>query len=100
MDNLNVKVSASPHVRSRSKTSDIMFDVILSLVPASVVGIYNFGIRAAILIAVCILSSVLFEFLFEKGVGKKVTIGDFSAVVTGLLIALNLPPTLPVWMAC
>lgn len=99
MDNLNVKVSASPHVRSRSKTSDIMFDVILSLVPASVVGIYNFGIRAAILIAVCILSSVLFEFLFEKGVGKKVTIGDFSAVVTGLLIALNLPPTLPVWMA-
>ena len=99
MDNLNVKVSASPHVRSRSKTSDIMFDVILSLVPASVVGIYNFGIKAAILIAVCILSSVLFEFLFEKGVGKKVTIGDFSAVVTGLLIALNLPPTLPVWMA-
>lgn len=99
MDNLNVKVTASPHVRSKTTTSDIMFDVILALVPASVVGIYNFGLSAAILIAVCIISSVLFEFLFEKGLGRKITIGDYSAVVTGLLIALNLPPTLPIWMA-
>lgn len=98
MEELNLKVSASPHVRDKGNTSDIMFDVILALVPATAFGIYQFGSKAAILVIACILSAVLSEFLFQKLIGKKTTIGDFSAVLTGLLLALNLPPNLPVWM--
>ena len=96
---LKLKVSASPHVRSHTSTSDIMFDVIVALVPATAFGIYLFGVHAALLVAACILSCVAFEAIYQKCMGKKVTVGDFSAVVTGLLLALNLPPELPVWMA-
>ena len=99
MDNLNLKISASPHVRSKCQTSDIMFDVVLALIPASCFGVYQFGWHAALLIAVCIASSVLFEAGYELLLKRKVTVGDFSAVVTGLLLALNLPPELPWWMA-
>lgn len=99
MDSMNLKVSASPHVRSKTSTSDIMFDVILALVPATVFGIYQFGRHAAILVAACILSAVLFEYLFQYFMNKKVTISDYSAVLTGLLLALNLPSEFPVWMA-
>ena len=99
MDNLELKVSASPHVRSKDSTSDIMFDVVIALVPATAFGVYKFGWYAALLVAVCIISCVAFEALFEVAIHKKITVGDFSAVVTGLLIALNLPPKLPVWMA-
>ena len=98
MDDMSLKISASPHVRSKDTTSDIMFDVIIALVPATAFGIYQFGVRAAILVAACVLSAVLFEFLYQYFMKKKVTVLDFSAVVTGLLLALNLPPTLPVWM--
>jgi electron transport complex protein RnfD/electron transport complex protein RnfC len=76
-----------------------MLYVIIALMPTTLFGIINFGIRALLLIAVCITSCVLSEFLFEKAVGKKNTIGDLSAAVTGLLLALNLPHTLPVWQA-
>ncbi len=98
-DNLKLKVSASPHVRNDDTTSDIMFDVVLALVPATAVGLYCFGWYAALLVAVCILSCVGFEALYQHCMGKKVTVGDFSAVVTGLLLAMNLPPELPIWMA-
>lgn len=98
-NSLKLKVSASPHVRSKAQTSDIMFDVVLALVPATAFGLYIFGWYAAVLVAVCIGSCVGFEALYQKCMGKKVTVGDFSAVVTGLLLALNLPPTLPIWMA-
>lgn len=94
-----LKISSSPHVRSKTSTSDIMFDVIIALIPATVVGLYNFGLHAALLVAVCILSCVGFEALYQKAMKKKVTVLDFSAAVTGLLLALNLPPELPVWMA-
>ncbi len=67
--------------------------------PTTFFGIFNFGLRALLLVAVCIITCVLSEFLFEKAVGKKSTIKDLSAVVTGLLLALNLPHTLPVWQA-
>ena len=97
--NLKLKVSASPHVRSSVTTSDIMFDVVIALVPATAFGLYIFGWYAALLVAVCIASCVGFEALYQKCMGKKVTVGDFSAVVTGLLLALNLPPHLPIWMA-
>lgn len=99
MEELNLKVSASPHVRDKDTTSDIMFDVILALVPATAFGVYQFGSKAAILILACILGAVLSEYLYQKFImHKKSTIGDFSAALTGLLLALNLPPTLPVWM--
>ena len=99
MENLNLKISASPHVRSKSTTSDIMFDVILALVPATVFGIYQFGWYAALLVFVCIATAVFSEYLFQKGMGRKVTISDTSAALTGLLLALNLPPNFPIWMA-
>lgn len=99
MENLNLKISASPHVRSKDSTSDIMFDVIIALVPAAAFGMYHFGVHAAILVAVCILSAVFFEFIYQKLMHKKVTVADFSAALTGLLLALNLPPEFPIWMA-
>ncbi len=99
MEEMNLKISASPHVRSKATTSDIMFDVILALVPATAFGVYQFGVSAGILVAVCIITAVLAELIYQKAMHKKVTIGDYSAVVTGLLLALNLPPTLPWWMA-
>lgn len=99
MEEMNLKISASPHVRSKATTSDIMFDVIIALVPATAFGIYQFGFSAGVLVAVCILTALLAELIYQKAMHKKVTVGDLSAVVTGLLLALNLPPTLPWWMA-
>lgn len=92
-------VSSSPHVRAKDTTSRIMLYVIIALMPATIFGIFNFGWRAAMLIAVCIITCVLSEWIFEKLIHKKSTIKDLSAVVTGLLLALNLPHTLPVWQA-
>ena len=92
-------VSSSPHVRSKDTSSRIMFYVVLALLPTTAFGIYNFGMRALVLIAVTIATCVATEWVFEKIVHKKSTINDFSAVVTGLLLALNLPPTLPWWEA-
>ena len=92
------KVSSNPHVRSRVSTSNIMLAVIMALLPATGFGIYNFGWKVAILIAVTIASCVLTELLFELIMKKKITVGDYSAVVTGLLLALNLPPNAPWWI--
>ena len=93
-----VNVSASPHVRSRMSTSMIMFLVIIGLLPTTVFGVYSFGFNSALLVAVCIASCVLTELLYEILMKLPVTIGDLSAVVTGLLIALNLPPDATWWM--
>lgn len=92
------KVSSNPHVRARVTTSMIMLAVILALMPATIYGIYHFGMHALMLILVTIASAVASEFLFELICHKKSTIGDFSAVVTGLLLALNLPPSAPWWI--
>lgn len=92
-------VSSSPHVRSKDTTSRIMLYVIIALLPTSVFGIYNFGIKALILILATIASCVVSEWVYNKIVHKKDTISDLSAVVTGLLLALNLPVNLPVWEA-
>lgn len=92
-------VSSSPHVRSKDTTNRIMLYVIIALLPASLFGIYNFGFRALLLIVLTILSCVASEWVFNKITKRKQTIKDLSAVVTGLLLALNLPPTLPWWMA-
>lgn len=97
MDDL-LKVSSNPHIRSKVNTTGIMFAVVLALLPAAGFGIYNFGIRALFIILVTVASTVLTEFLFGL-YKKKQTIGDLSAVVTGLLLALNLPVSIPWWAA-
>lgn len=86
-------VSSSPHVRSKDTTSRIMLYVIIALLPTSIFGIYNFGYKALVLILVTIASCVVSEWIYNKIVHKKNTITDLSAVVTGLLLALNLPAT-------
>ena len=91
-------VSQNPHVRDKSSTSRIMLDVCIALMPACAFGVYNFGIRALVVLLVAVASSVLFELLYQKLMHKKVTINDFSAVVTGLLLGMNLPSTIPLWM--
>ena len=92
-------VSSSPHVRAKDTTSRIMLYVIIALLPTSLFGIYNFGYKALVLILVTIASCVASEWVFNKIVHKKNTVSDLSAVVTGLLLALNLPASLPWWEA-
>lgn len=92
------KVSSNPHVRAKVTTSHIMLAVVIALLPTSIYGIFNFGFKAAVLILVTVASTVLTEFVYEVAMKKKVTIGDFSAVVTGLLLALNLPVSAPWWI--
>ena len=91
-------VSQNPHVRDKSSTSRIMLDVCIALMPACVFGVYNFGNRSLVVLLVAVASCVLFELLYQKLMHKKVTINDFSAVVTGLLLGMNLPSTIPLWM--
>lgn len=81
------------------ETKKTMFCVIIALMPALIMAVYNFGARAFILTLVCVAASVLFEFLFEKITKRENTVSDLSAIVTGLLLAYNLPPTFPYWMA-
>lgn len=92
-------VSASPHIRSSSTSTGIMLDVILALIPALIAAFIFFGPRVLALTAVCIGTSVLSEFLARKAMKRPGTLSDLSAVVTGLLLALNLPVSLPLWMA-
>ncbi len=92
-------LSISPHVHSGRETKDIMFDVLLALLPATVAGVIIFGAMSLAVIAVCVGFSVLSEFIFNLIVKKKQTIGDLTAVITGLLLALNLPCNIPLWQA-
>ena len=91
-------VSAAPHVRSPITTKYIMQDVVIALIPASLFGIYNFGISALLVILTTIIACVMTEYLYAKLMKKPNTIGDYTAVVTGLLLALNLPVSLPLWI--
>lgn len=97
MDKL-LNVSSNPHIRSKVTTSSIMFCVIVALLPATGYGVFRFGIPALLLIAVTVLSTCLFEFLFNLITKRPNTLGDFSAIVTGLLLALNLPASAPWWI--
>lgn len=94
----NFVVSATPHVRSKDSIQGIMRDVIIALLPATVMGIVYFGIKALALIAISVASAVFFEYLYQKITKQRVTIDDLSAVVTGLLLALNMPSEAPFWM--
>lgn len=92
-------VSAAPHNRSSITTRNIMQDVLIALVPAGLFGVYNFGIHALMVIAVTVLACVLTEYLYCKYMKKASTAGDYSAVVTGILLAYNVPSGFPLWMA-
>lgn len=93
-----MKISSSPHIRDKETTTNIMGQVIVALLPATIFGVYNFGIDALITILITILSCVVLEAGYQKLLGLKVTIKDLSAVLTGLLLALNLPPEVPFWL--
>ena len=90
-------VSSSPHIRTKRETPRVMLDVIISLLPAAVAGVVIFGVRALLVIATCVLASVISEFVFNLIVKKEQTVFDLSAVVTGLILALNLRADAPVW---
>lgn len=91
-------VSSSPHIRDNANTRRIMLDVIIALLPASLAGVFFFGPRTLLVILVSILTCVLSEYFSRRLMKRSNTISDLSAVVTGLLLALNLPPTAPLWM--
>lgn len=92
-------VSSSPHIHAPLDSQKIMGWVLAALVPAGVAGVYFMGIRAAAVMAVCVISCVAFEYIWEKLTKRTITTSDLSAAVTGLLLAYNLPPTIPFWMA-
>lgn len=92
-------VSAGPHIRSSVTTKNIMQDVVIALIPAGLFGIFNFGIHALMVIAITVLSCVLTEYFYCRFMKKPVSVGDYSAVVTGVILAYNLPASFPLWMA-
>jgi len=91
-------VSSSPHIKSNDSVQGIMRDVIIALIPATFAGIYFFGMKAFLVTLVSVLSCIAAEALWQKLTHRKITIGDLSAVVTGLLIAFNLPAAVPLWL--
>ncbi len=95
---MKLYISPAPHLRCPDSTRSIMGDVIVALLPATAVAIWYFGANVALLVALSTASAVLFEFLWQKLTHKKVSVGDLSAAVTGLLIGLNMPANAPWWI--
>ena len=95
---MNLRISTGPHVVARESTQTLMLDVIIALIPTTAAGIYLFGIRAAWVLAVAVVSALLSEYLWQKLAKKPVRISDLSAVVTGLILGLNMPPQIPLWV--
>ncbi|MDR1132754.1 MAG: RnfABCDGE type electron transport complex subunit D [Synergistaceae bacterium] len=91
-------IASSPHIRAEMSTQKIMANVIGALIPAGLASIYFFGPRAAAIVAVCVASCVISEAAWQKLSGGKITVSDLSATLTGLLLAYNLPPSVPLWM--
>lgn len=91
-------VSANPHVRDKASTHSIMLDVIIALLPATLFGFWNFGVKAIINTVICVAVCVLAEYVWQRCMHQKITIKDCSAALTGLLLALNLPPEVPFWI--
>ncbi|MCI9619694.1 MAG: RnfABCDGE type electron transport complex subunit D [Dorea sp.] len=91
-------MSSSPHIRSKVTSANIMLYVTIALLPASAFGVWNFGVSALVMLICTTASSVLTEYIYEKLMHKKITVNDFSAVVTGLLLGLNMPASAPWWM--
>jgi len=99
MENIKFRVSSNPHVRSKLTVPMIMRIVVIALLPSCIFGVYNFGLHALLLLVLTTATCVATEFLYEKLMKKKITVNDFSAVVTGLLLGMNLPPQAPWWIA-
>jgi electron transport complex protein RnfD len=95
----NISVSFPPHIRDSATTSRIMLDVVIALCPALIASIAIFGPRSALITAVCVATCVFCEWAYEKAMKKPVTVSDFSAVITGMLLAFNLPVGIPIWQA-
>ena len=93
----NLILSSSPHIHTRDSSRRIMLDVIIALLPAAIAGVIIFGAKALGVIAACVITAVVSEALFNLIVHKQQTVGDFSAVVTGLLLALNLSTNVAIW---
>ena len=91
-------ISSSPHLKGPRTVRSLMLDVVLALVPATVAAVVIFGMRALMVIAASVISAVVSEYVYEKAVKREVTVGDFSAVITGLLLALTLPPGVPLYV--
>ena len=92
-------LSSSPHTHAQTSVSRIMLDVIIALLPTTATGIWFFGMPAVWTVATCVATCLVTEALCRLAMGRESTIGDFSAIVTGLLLALNLPAGIPLWMA-
>ena len=93
----NLILSSSPHIHTRDSSRRIMLDVIIALLPAAIAGVIIFGAKALGVIAACVITAVVSEALFNLIVHKQQTVGDLSAVVTGLLLALNLSTNVAIW---
>ncbi len=93
-----LNVSSSPHVRDQVTTQNIMLDVAIAMIPASAYGVYQFGVKAALILLISVLSCVLSEYVFESLMGKPITVSDGSALVTGMILGLNMPPAIPLWI--
>ena len=95
---MNLRISTAPHIRSHDTTSRLMLDVVIALIPTAAAGIYLFGLYSALLLVIAMVSAVLAEFLFQKITKQTVRVNDLSALVTCLILGLNLPPTAPWWI--
>lgn len=95
---MQLRISTAPHIRSHDTTARLMLDVVIALIPTAVAGVYLFGLYAALVILLAMASAVLSEYLFQRITKRPVRIMDGSALVTGFILALNLPPTAPWWL--
>ena len=93
-----LNVSSLPHARSNVLTQNLMLDVAIAMIPASVYGVYQFGLKALCILLVTVAGAVLSEYVYESLMGKPVTIMDGSALVTGMILGLNMPPEIPLWI--
>ena len=93
-----LNVSSSPHVRSSVTTQNLMLDVVIAMIPAAAFGVFHFGLHALLVMIVTVAACVASEYVYEKFMNKPITIMDMSAVVTGLILALNMPPEIPLWI--
>ena len=98
-EQVSLSVAISPHIHGEATTNRIMLDVLIALTPAFVCSILIFGFRSALVVCVCIATCVICEWVYEKAMKKAVTIKDLSAIITGVLLAYNLPASIPIWQA-
>ena len=98
MENKMFNVSSNPHIREHATTSNIMLTVAIALMPACIFGVYHFGTKAAVILLISVFSCVVSEWIFNIVTHKDNTVGDFSALVTGLLLGMNMPVSVPWWL--